>query len=254
MFGRRRAWTEHISTARAWRKRGIATAVVCASLRQLGDARLRGGRPRRRHREPVRRARPVRVARLRGRGHRRHDAAQHPLDHSVMTESVGEEGIRRTGRYSTDPLDSSPAARCRPAIVQQAPIALTIGYGLTAAPPPGCTSRCRWGSAGVAGLADVADELAGGDGGADGDARRQRRQVGVEDVRPVGPGDAQAVAGQRVGRRAVQLGHRPGHDGVQRRCPPWPRCRRRGGRGRCRGPRSRCRRSSRDPAPAWPPT
>lgn len=35
MFGRRRAWTEHISTARAWRKRGIATAVVCASLRQL---------------------------------------------------------------------------------------------------------------------------------------------------------------------------------------------------------------------------
>ena len=37
MFGRRRAWTEHISTARAWRKRGIATAVVCASLRQLAE-------------------------------------------------------------------------------------------------------------------------------------------------------------------------------------------------------------------------
>ncbi len=37
MFGRRRAWTENISTARAWRKQGIASAVVCASLRQLGE-------------------------------------------------------------------------------------------------------------------------------------------------------------------------------------------------------------------------
>jgi ribosomal protein S18 acetylase RimI-like enzyme len=38
MFGRHRAWTEHISTARAWRERGIATALVCASLRQLAAA------------------------------------------------------------------------------------------------------------------------------------------------------------------------------------------------------------------------
>ena len=37
MFGRRRAWTEYISTARAWRKQGIATALICASLRQLAD-------------------------------------------------------------------------------------------------------------------------------------------------------------------------------------------------------------------------
>ena len=37
MFGRRRAWTENISTARAWRMQGIASAVVCASLRQLGE-------------------------------------------------------------------------------------------------------------------------------------------------------------------------------------------------------------------------
>jgi mycothiol synthase len=35
MFGRKRAWTEEISTARDWRKQGIASALVCASLRQL---------------------------------------------------------------------------------------------------------------------------------------------------------------------------------------------------------------------------
>ncbi len=37
MFGVRRAWTESISTHRAWRKRGIASAVICASLRQLDE-------------------------------------------------------------------------------------------------------------------------------------------------------------------------------------------------------------------------
>ena len=35
LFGRRRAWTEEISTHREWRGRGVASAVICASLRQL---------------------------------------------------------------------------------------------------------------------------------------------------------------------------------------------------------------------------
>ena len=35
LFGRRRAYTEDISTTRAWRKQGVATALICASLRQL---------------------------------------------------------------------------------------------------------------------------------------------------------------------------------------------------------------------------
>ena len=33
--GRRRAWTEDISTRREWRRRGVASALICASLRQL---------------------------------------------------------------------------------------------------------------------------------------------------------------------------------------------------------------------------
>lgn len=33
--GRRRGWTEDISTRREWRKQGIASALICASLRQL---------------------------------------------------------------------------------------------------------------------------------------------------------------------------------------------------------------------------
>lgn len=35
--GRRRGWTEDISTARAWRKRGVASALICSSLRQLAE-------------------------------------------------------------------------------------------------------------------------------------------------------------------------------------------------------------------------
>ncbi|MDF1595432.1 MAG: GNAT family N-acetyltransferase [Acidimicrobiia bacterium] len=34
---RRRGWTEFISTAREWRGRGVATALICASLRQLAE-------------------------------------------------------------------------------------------------------------------------------------------------------------------------------------------------------------------------
>jgi ribosomal protein S18 acetylase RimI-like enzyme len=34
-IGRRRGWTEDISTRREWRKRGVASALICASLRQL---------------------------------------------------------------------------------------------------------------------------------------------------------------------------------------------------------------------------
>lgn len=34
-FGRQRGWTEFISTHRAWRKRGVASALICASLREL---------------------------------------------------------------------------------------------------------------------------------------------------------------------------------------------------------------------------
>jgi ribosomal protein S18 acetylase RimI-like enzyme len=37
LWGRRRAWTEYISTHRDWRGRGIASAVICASLRQLAE-------------------------------------------------------------------------------------------------------------------------------------------------------------------------------------------------------------------------
>ena len=33
--GRRRGWTEFISTARDWRGRGVATALICAGLREL---------------------------------------------------------------------------------------------------------------------------------------------------------------------------------------------------------------------------
>jgi ribosomal protein S18 acetylase RimI-like enzyme len=33
--GRRRGWTEDISTRRAWRRRGVASALICNSLRQL---------------------------------------------------------------------------------------------------------------------------------------------------------------------------------------------------------------------------
>lgn len=35
MFGVHRAWTEDISTHRAWRGRGLASALICRSLRQL---------------------------------------------------------------------------------------------------------------------------------------------------------------------------------------------------------------------------
>ena len=36
-IGRQRAWTEEISTRRDWRKRGVATALITASLRQLTE-------------------------------------------------------------------------------------------------------------------------------------------------------------------------------------------------------------------------
>ena len=36
-LGHRRGWTEDISTARAWRRRGVASALICTSLRQLRD-------------------------------------------------------------------------------------------------------------------------------------------------------------------------------------------------------------------------
>lgn len=36
-FGRHRGYTEDISTNRAWRRRGVAKALICASLRHLGD-------------------------------------------------------------------------------------------------------------------------------------------------------------------------------------------------------------------------
>jgi ribosomal protein S18 acetylase RimI-like enzyme len=34
-FGRKRGWTEFISTAREWRAKGVATALICESLREL---------------------------------------------------------------------------------------------------------------------------------------------------------------------------------------------------------------------------
>lgn len=36
-FGRQRGWTEEISTAREWRRQGIAGSLICSSLRQLRD-------------------------------------------------------------------------------------------------------------------------------------------------------------------------------------------------------------------------
>ncbi|HET9546852.1 MAG TPA: GNAT family N-acetyltransferase, partial [Desertimonas sp.] len=36
-IGRRRAWTEEISTRRDWRRRGVASALITASLRQLAE-------------------------------------------------------------------------------------------------------------------------------------------------------------------------------------------------------------------------
>lgn len=36
-LGRRRAWTENISTHRDWRRRGMASALIAASLRQLAE-------------------------------------------------------------------------------------------------------------------------------------------------------------------------------------------------------------------------
>ncbi len=36
-LGRKRGWTEFISTARGWRGRGIASALICASLRAVRD-------------------------------------------------------------------------------------------------------------------------------------------------------------------------------------------------------------------------
>jgi mycothiol synthase len=37
LIGRRRAWTEDISTRREWRGRGVASALIAASLRQLAE-------------------------------------------------------------------------------------------------------------------------------------------------------------------------------------------------------------------------
>ena len=37
LFGVHRAWTENISTVREWRKQGVASALICASLRQLAE-------------------------------------------------------------------------------------------------------------------------------------------------------------------------------------------------------------------------
>lgn len=36
-LGRRRAWTENISTRREWRAKGVATALIAASLRQVAE-------------------------------------------------------------------------------------------------------------------------------------------------------------------------------------------------------------------------
>ena len=36
-IGRRRAWTEEISTRKDWRGRGVASALITSSLRQLAD-------------------------------------------------------------------------------------------------------------------------------------------------------------------------------------------------------------------------
>lgn len=37
-LGKKRGWTEYISTGRRWRKRGVASALIAASLRALRDA------------------------------------------------------------------------------------------------------------------------------------------------------------------------------------------------------------------------
>lgn len=41
VLGRARGYTEYISTGRAWRKQGVATALICSSLRALRDRGMR---------------------------------------------------------------------------------------------------------------------------------------------------------------------------------------------------------------------
>ena len=66
-LGVQRGWLESVFTRRPWRRRGLATALIARSLVRAPRARDDVGGPRRRRRQPERRARPVRGPRLRGR-------------------------------------------------------------------------------------------------------------------------------------------------------------------------------------------
>ena len=63
--------------------------------------------------------------------------------------------------------------------------ALTTGVGLTEAPPSGMDLEVKVRGGGVAGHADLADDLSGLHGRADRQAGRERAEVGVEEVRAV---------------------------------------------------------------------
>jgi GNAT superfamily N-acetyltransferase len=69
-LGVKRAWLESVSVRRPWRRRGLARALIAASLVRSAAARDRGSAARCRRREPEWRARPVRGPRFRGQGPR----------------------------------------------------------------------------------------------------------------------------------------------------------------------------------------
>ena len=65
-FGWRRGWLGAVGTRTPWRGRGLASALIVRALEGLRDRGLTQRRPRRRHREPLRRPGPVRATRVPG--------------------------------------------------------------------------------------------------------------------------------------------------------------------------------------------
>ncbi len=87
-LGLRRAWLDSVFTRRAWRRRGLARALIVRSFHLLRRARAGDRRARRGCRQPVGRPRPLRVGRVRG--HR----AQHR-----MAAAAGRRSMTRPLRH-----------------------------------------------------------------------------------------------------------------------------------------------------------
>ena len=90
-LGLNRGWLDSVFTRRAWRRRGLARNLIARSLHLLRERGLTDADPRRRRRQPVGRARPLRVGRL-----RRHRAVD-----GVATSARG--GVVVTATVSTVP-------------------------------------------------------------------------------------------------------------------------------------------------------